>query len=81
MNIKILGSSCPNCKTLEARVREVLVELGVQAEVEKVTDMRAIMSYGIMATPGLVIDGVVKSAGRIPSKADIAAWINVAQAS
>lgn len=81
MNIKILGSSCPNCKTLEARVREVLVELGVQAEVEKVTDMRAIMSYGIMATPGLVIDGVVKSAGRIPSKADIAAWVNVAQAS
>jgi len=81
MNIKILGSSCPNCKTLEARVREVLVELGVQAEVEKVTDMRAIMSYGIMATPGLVIDGAVKSAGRVPSKADIAAWVNVAQAS
>jgi len=81
MNIKILGSSCPSCKTLEARVREVLVELGVQAEVEKVTDMRAIMSYGIMATPGLVIDGAVKSAGRVPSKADIAAWVNVAQAS
>jgi len=80
MNIKILGSGCPNCKALEARVREVLAERGVQAEVEKVTDMRAIMSYGIMATPGLVINGALKSAGRIPSKADIAAWISAAQA-
>ncbi|MHB1416608.1 MAG: thioredoxin family protein, partial [Chloroflexota bacterium] len=61
--------------------KEAVKDLGVQAEVEKVTEYREIVSYGVMATPGLVIDGEVRSAGRIPSKAEISSWITAAQAS
>jgi small redox-active disulfide protein 2 len=78
MNIKILGSGCANCRKLEALAKEVVSELGVEAQVEEVKDFKAIMSYGIMTTPGLVIDGTVKSAGRIPSKAEITSWITTA---
>jgi len=78
MNIKILGSGCANCRKLEALAKEVVSELGVEAQVEEVKDFKAIMSYGIMTTPGLVIDGMVKSAGRIPSKAEITSWITTA---
>ena len=80
MVIKVLGSGCPNCKRVEAIAREVLKELGVEAPVEKVTDYRAIMAYGIMATPGLVIDEKVVSAGRIPSKAEVTSWVTTALA-
>jgi len=80
MNIKILGSGCANCNRLEALVREVVGELGIPAEIEKVTDYKEIMRYGIMATPGLVIDGSVKSAGRIPDKAAVVQWVISAQA-
>lgn len=65
MDIKILGSGCPNCKRLEANTRKALEELGLEATVSKVTDYKDIMSYGIMSTPGLVVDGVVLSAGRV----------------
>lgn len=75
MNIKILGSGCANCKKVEALVEEVVSELSVAADVEHVSDYKEMMSYGIMATPGLVVDGEVKSAGRIPSKAEITSWI------
>ncbi|MDA8220064.1 MAG: thioredoxin family protein [Dehalococcoidales bacterium] len=80
MVIKILGSGCANCRRLEALAREVVGELGVAAEVEKVTDFRKIVSYGILATPGLVVDGEVKSAGRIPNKAELASWLTTALA-
>lgn len=80
MNIKILGTGCANCNRLEALVREVVGELAIPAEIEKVTDYKEIMRYGIMATPGLVIDGAVKSAGRIPAKADVVQWVITAQA-
>ncbi len=80
MEIKVLGSGCANCKRLEALAREVVGELGVPAEIEKVTDFKQIMSYGILATPGLVIDGEVKSAGRIPNKAELSSWITSARA-
>ena len=75
MNIKVLGSGCANCKKVEALVEEVVSELGVPAEIEKVTDYKDIMRYGIMATPGLVIDGEVRSAGRIPSKVEVTSWV------
>lgn len=78
MVIKVLGSGCVNCRRLEALVREVVGELGVPAEIEKVTDFREIASYGILATPGLVIDGEVKSAGRIPNKAELTTWVTSA---
>ena len=74
--IKVLGPGCNNCKRLEANVREAVIMAGVEAEVVKVTDYGAIAAYGIMSTPGLVIDGVVVSYGRIPTSGDIALWLS-----
>ena len=73
--IEVLGPGCDNCKRLEANAREAVSMAGVDAEVVKVTDYGAIKAYGIMSTPGLVIDGKVVSAGRIPSPADIVVWL------
>jgi small redox-active disulfide protein 2 len=74
--IEVLGPGCANCKRLEANAREAVMMAGVEAEIVKVTDYRQIASYHIMSTPGLVIDGKVVSAGRIPSAGDIAVWLS-----
>ena len=71
MNIKILGTGCPNCQKLEANVKQALVELKMEAEVEKITDMEKIMSYGIMSLPAIVADEKVLSYGVVPSVEDI----------
>lgn len=71
MNIKILGSGCKNCITLEENVKVAVEELGIQAEIEKVKDFKEIVSYGVMRTPGLVVDGEVKISGRVPEKDEI----------
>jgi small redox-active disulfide protein 2 len=71
MDIKVLGPGCANCVRLEANAREALADLGLTASVEKVTDFGTIIGYGIMSTPGLVVDGEVVSAGRVPSVDDI----------
>jgi small redox-active disulfide protein 2 len=73
--IEVLGSGCANCNRLEANAREAIALAGVEAEVRHVTDPREIARRGVMSTPGLVIDGKVVSAGRIPSAADIAGWL------
>lgn len=73
--IEVLGPGCHNCELLEQAAREAVVMAGIEAEVVKVTDYRAIAGYGILRTPGLVIDGVVMSSGRIPSPGDIAMWL------
>jgi len=75
MNIKILGSGCSSCKKLEADVREAVRELAIEADVEKVTDFKAIASYGVMLTPGLVIDEKVRLSGKVPTKAEIMSLI------
>jgi len=75
MEIKILGMGCPKCKRLEEVAREAVAEAGVEAEFTKVTRIGEIMNYDIVSTPGLVINGKVVSSGRIPSKAEIVAWI------
>ncbi len=72
MLIKVLGSGCAKCKTLEANVRKALEDTGISAEVEKVTDMNKIMDYGVMMTPGLVIDEKVVSMGKVLSSDKIA---------
>jgi small redox-active disulfide protein 2 len=79
MDIKILGSGCANCKKLEALVKEVAVEKDLEATFQKVTDYKDIASYGVMRTPGLVVNGKVVSYGRIPSKEEIATWLEGAQ--
>lgn len=75
LNIKILGSGCANCKRLEQIARKVAAENHIEAEFEKVTDMNEIMKYPILSTPGLVVNGVVVSSGRIPSEAEVAGWL------
>jgi small redox-active disulfide protein 2 len=78
MNVKILGSGCPNCKRLEKVTRQALAEMGVEATLTKVTDFGDIMTYDIVTTPGLVIDEQVVSSGRVPSKAEITSMITTA---
>jgi small redox-active disulfide protein 2 len=78
MDVKILGTGCPNCKRLEKVTREVLIEMGVEATLTKVTHLSEIMAYNIVATPGLVIDEKVVSYGRIPPKAELTSMIATA---
>lgn len=73
--IEVLGSGCANCINLEKNAREAVALAGIDAEVVHVYDPAEIMARGLLRTPGLVIDGRVVSAGRIPSPADIAAWL------
>ena len=81
MKLEILGSGCANCQKLEAVTKEAVADLAItDAEVVKVTDMKAIMGYGVMSTPGLVIDGTVVSSGRVPSKAEVTTFITSAMA-
>ena len=71
MKIEILGSGCSNCIKLAKNAEEAVKAAGLDCEVEKVTDFGRILGYGVMTTPGLVIDGVVKSAGKMLSADDI----------
>lgn len=75
MIIKILGPGCMNCKKLYEAANQVAVELGVAAELVKVEDMKDIMSYGIMRTPGLVINEKVKVYGKVPGVEEIKKYI------
>ncbi|GFN23876.1 thioredoxin family protein [Thermanaeromonas sp. C210] len=75
MVIKVLGTGCARCKTLEQNVMNALAELGVAADVEKVTDLNKITDYGVMMTPGLVVNEKVKVFGRVPNKEEIKKWI------
>jgi len=65
MTIQILGSGCPNCRTLEKNAREAVAKLGIEAEFEKVTDMDRIVEMGVLRTPGLAFDGKVQKFGKV----------------
>lgn len=71
MKIQILGIGCPKCKQTEANAREAITNLGLDAEIEKITDINSISDFGVMATPALAVDGVVKFSGRIPAPKEI----------
>ena len=76
--VQVLGSGCANCKKLEALTRRAIAGLGIEAELVHVTDMNDILKYPIVSTPGLVVNGKVLSSGRIPSEAEVAAWLKQA---
>ncbi len=71
MNIKTLGPGCANCQKLEKVVREVVKDLAIDASIEEVKDIKKIMSYPILATPGLVINEELVCSGRVPNKAEV----------
>jgi small redox-active disulfide protein 2 len=75
MEIKILGPGCARCEKTAKVVKEVLAETGADARVEKVTDMMQIAAHGVVSTPAVLVDGVVKSAGKIPKKDEVAGWL------
>ena len=75
MEIKVLGPGCAKCSKTEKLVQEVIEETGVDASVEKVTDLMQIASYGVFGTPSVIVDGEVKCTGKVPKKEDIKTWI------
>lgn len=75
MKIQILGTGCPKCKALTANAQQAVAELGIDAEIEKIEDIREIMKFNILMTPGLAIDGEVKSVGKVLSPQEIKALL------
>ncbi len=75
MKIQILGTGCPKCNALAASTEKAAKALGVSYELEKVTDLQRIMSFGVMTTPALVVDGKVKVSGKVPSVDEIKAML------
>jgi small redox-active disulfide protein 2 len=76
MNIKILGPGCARCNQLENLTKEVLKELNLNVNIEKISDVNEILKYPIMGTPALIINEKIKVAGRVPNKEQIKKWIN-----
>ena len=75
MEIKVLGPGCPKCQQTEKVVKEAVSEAGVAADIEKVTDVMKIAGYGVFGTPAVVVNGEVKSVGKIPKKQEVLAWL------
>jgi small redox-active disulfide protein 2 len=75
MEIKVLGPGCPKCQVTEKNVKEAVAESGLDVQVDKVTDLMEIARYGVFGTPAVVVDGEVKSVGKIPEKQEIMTWI------
>jgi small redox-active disulfide protein 2 len=75
LTIKVLGSGCANCKRVEQIAKRVITDMGIEAEVIKVTDYADILKYNVLSTPGLVINEKVVSTGRIPAPAEVSSWL------
>lgn len=73
-NVKVLGTGCVNCRNTTALVEAVAKDKGVEIALEKVEDLQAIMGYGVMSTPGVVIDGKVVHAGGVPARSKVEGW-------
>lgn len=78
MRVQVLGTGCAKCKRLYAEVEKAIAETGVSADLSKVEKVDEIMKFGVMFTPALVVDGAVKVAGKVPSAAEISAWLREA---
>jgi len=75
MDIKVLGPGCPRCHKTEEIVKEAVNESGVEAAIEKITDTMEIAGYGVFGTPAVIVDGEVKSVGKIPKKEEVLRWL------
>ncbi len=75
MEIKVLGPGCARCNKTEKLIREIISETGVKVKVEKVTNIMEIANFGIVSTPAVVVDGVMKSTGKIPDKDEVRSWL------
>ena len=75
MEIKVLGPGCAKCNKTEKLIQEMINETGADARVEKITDMMQIASFGVFATPSVIIDNQVKCSGKVPKKGDIKKWL------
>lgn len=75
MKIEILGPGCARCRATEANVRKALAELNLEAEVAHVTDVREFAKRGVMLTPGLIVDGKLRSSGKVPGVDEIRPWL------
>ena len=75
MEIKVLGPGCAKCEQTEKNVKEAVSETGVDAQITKVTDVMEIAKHGVFGTPAVVVDGEVKSVGKIPTKDEVRAWL------
>jgi small redox-active disulfide protein 2 len=75
MEIKVLGPGCPKCVQAEKIVKDAVEESGVQATIEKVTDIMEIAGYGVFATPAVVVDGDVKCVGKVPTAGMVKSWV------
>jgi small redox-active disulfide protein 2 len=75
MKIEVLGTGCARCNTAEEIVKQAVLEAGIEAEVVKVKDIREIAKYGVMVTPAVVVDGELKSVGKIPDLEEVLEWI------
>lgn len=75
-NIKVLGSGCANCKRTLALIEDTAKAKGIEVELEKVEEIGAIMGFGVMSTPGVVIDGKVVHAGGVPDRKTVEGWLN-----
>ncbi len=76
MDIKVLGTGCANCKTTIALIDKIAKDKGLSVQLEKVEELRDIMGYGVMSTPGVVINGKVVHAGGVPSREKVEQWFN-----
>jgi len=75
MDIKVLGPGCPKCEQTAKIVKEAIDESGVEASVEKISDIMKIAGYGVFGTPAVIVNGEVKTVGKVPSKNDVKSWI------
>lgn len=76
MEIKVLGTGCQKCEKTEQNIKEAVAEAGINANIEKVSDLMEIAKYGVFGAPAVVVDGEVKSVGKIPKIEEITAWID-----